>query len=34
MKISENNMNLNKNCLGIDMVRTASQDQLKKRWNI
>ena len=31
MKISENNMNLSKNCLGIDMVRTASQDQEKMR---
>lgn len=29
MKISENNMNLSKNCLGIDMVRTDGQDLTK-----
>ena len=28
IKISENRMFLSKNCLGIDMVRTASQDQI------
>ena len=30
MKISENRVILRKNCLGIDMVRTDSQDQEKK----
>ena len=29
MKISENRVILSKNCLGIDMVRTASQDRMK-----
>jgi len=31
MKISENRVILSKNRLGIDMVRTASQDQEKMR---
>ena len=30
MKISENRVILSKNCLGIDMVRTGSQDQVKE----
>ena len=30
IKISENRMLLSKNYLGIDMVRTDSQDQIKK----
>ena len=30
MTISENRVIISKNCLEIDMVRTGSQDQIKK----
>lgn len=30
MKISKNRVIFSKNCLGIDMVRTGSQDQAKR----